>query len=98
SLLGRSLALAGALALPACGGGGGGGSGDGSPPAVQDNPTQVVVEPRSLAELADVEAETGAHVVEQVPGTSYYLVDCPPGPDRDEFRDQLEDDPRVNDV
>lgn len=85
------LGLSAALAVSACGSGSGVGIGGAST-------TQVVVEPQSANDLADIENETGAHVVGPVPGTTYYVVECPPGRDVDEFLDDLDNDGRVVDA
>ena len=89
------LCAAGAsLGFVGCGGGsGGGGLGDGPP----SSPTQVLVNPTDEASLNDLANEHGATVLGQVEGTDYYVVEAPDGESAEDFLDDIEHDPRIED-
>ena len=86
------------LLLAACGGGGGGGGSGGDDPPPPASTTQVVVEVEDREDLDELCEETGATVKGEVPGTTYYTVELPPGVTVDEFLADLDDDVRVVDA
>jgi hypothetical protein len=94
SCLASRLLAAGALvalaaSLPACGGGGGsGGSSEGVTPAASQS--QILIAPTSLPDLESLCAQKGARVVGPVEGTSYYIVEVPPGVDADDFQRDMD--------
>ncbi len=89
--------LVAALLLSACGGGGGGArsADEGSPPPALASTTQILVDPKSDGDLSEIESETGAHVVGPVEGTSYWIVELPPGANVAEFLSEMDGDDRV---
>jgi subtilisin family serine protease len=89
------------LLLAACGGGGGAShsddDGDGAPPPAAASPTQVLVDPKDVEDLGEIEEETGARVIGPVEGTTFWLVEIPAGMDVEEFLDEISGDLRVED-
>ena len=66
----------------------------GDPDPAQE-PAYILLEVEEAEELDELVAETGATVLGQVPGTSYYRVQMPPGMSMEDFQHEMGDDVRV---
>jgi hypothetical protein len=99
--LSRALPWALALGLAACGGGSGGAPSDpedGEPPPPPASTTQVLVSAPTEEDLLELIEESGATLVSHVEGTTFAVVEIPPGEDTDDFLEDLEDDDRVDEA